>query len=425
MAFEDQAQVESQLVQEGDSWKIRFFTIWAGQSISLIGSALAQFVLIWWITQTTGSATALAFASIIGMLPQAIFTPLGGVLADRWNRRLIMIVSDSISALCMIVLVLLFRTDSIELWHVYSLMFVRSTMQAFQGPAAIASTTLLVPDSWLTRVAGLNQTVTGLMLITSAPLGALALSVFPLEGALLIDVATAIIGILPLLIFKIPQPVRHNLEHNTAWSDFRAGLQFVLQQRGLALLYGITVLMMMVLVPALAMAPLFVLEHFGGGVEQIALLESANGIGMLIGGLIISFIVLPVRRIVVVLLGFASSCFTIMMAGFAPSDMFWLAASWWFISGIPYTIGNGPIIAILQHIIPLEMQGRALSLLTSLLNLAGPLGLVAAAPLGDYFGARSVLISGGGLAAIICLFGLCLPSLIRIEEQGRATSVGS
>ena len=159
------------------NWKPRFYAIWLGQASSLIGSALTQFVLLWWITDTTGSAQSLAVAGMMALLPQALFGPLGGTLADRWNRRIIMIVADIITALCMLVLIALFATNSIQLWHIYVLMFVRSSMQAFQQPAAAASTAMLVPKEWLQRVAGMNQTLQGIMTIAAAPLGALALSV--------------------------------------------------------------------------------------------------------------------------------------------------------------------------------------------------------------------------------------------------------
>ena len=129
---------------EGSHWQPRFWSIWLGQALSLIGSSLTQFVLLWWITSTTGSASALAIAGIAGLLPQALLGPLGGVIADRWPRRTIMIVADSITALCMVVLILLFSSGSIQLWHVYTLMFVRSSMQAFQSPAASSSTANLV-----------------------------------------------------------------------------------------------------------------------------------------------------------------------------------------------------------------------------------------------------------------------------------------
>lgn len=117
-------------------WRLRFWSIWLGQALSLIGSALTQFVLIWWITLSSGSTSALAIAGVMALLPQALLGPLGGTLADRYSRRAIMIVTDTISAACMLVLIWLFQSEQIQLWHLYSMMFIRSSMQAFQAPAA-------------------------------------------------------------------------------------------------------------------------------------------------------------------------------------------------------------------------------------------------------------------------------------------------
>ena len=177
-----------------------------GQAFSLVGSALTQFVLMWWITDTTGSANALALAGVMALLPTAIFSPIGGAVADRMSRRLVMIVADTITALCMVALIILFATDNILLWHAYLLMFIRATMQSFQYPAATASTPNLVPVEWISRAAGMNQTLQGVMTIAAAPLGALALGVLPIEGALMIDVVTAFLGITPLFFYAIPQP---------------------------------------------------------------------------------------------------------------------------------------------------------------------------------------------------------------------------
>ncbi|MCI0477356.1 MAG: MFS transporter, partial [Anaerolineales bacterium] len=139
-------------VTNAERWQPRFFSIWVGQAFSLVGSALTQFLLMWWIADTTNSPAALAMAGIMGFLPHALLAPLGGAYADRWNRRLVMIFADAITAACMLILIALFATARIELWHVYVLMFVRAAMQAFQQPAAAASTAMLVPADWLQRV---------------------------------------------------------------------------------------------------------------------------------------------------------------------------------------------------------------------------------------------------------------------------------
>jgi MFS transporter, DHA3 family, macrolide efflux protein len=402
---------------ENIHWKPRFFTIWTGQALSLIGSALTQFVLVWWITQTTGSASALATAGIMAMLPQAIFGPIGGTLADRWSRRMIMIVADLITALCMVTLIVLFATELAELWHLYALMFIRSSMQAFQGPASAASTAMLVPPEWLPRAAGMNQSVHGLMGVAAAPLGAVALGLLPLQGALMIDVVTALLGVVPLLFFRIPQQMRSDTTEMSLWQDFRLGLRLVTSHRGLLWLYGLTALMIAVLMPALVLMPLLVRDEFGGGVNQVALMEGIGGIGMILGGVLVVLITLPKRRVIVVLLGFALASVAIAAIGIVPRNLFWLANFWWFISCVTFPLGNAPIMAILQSIIPNQMQGRALSLFSTFIGLSGPVGLMLAAPLGELLGVRGMMIGGGLLATLVCLAGFLSPSLMKIDEQ--------
>lgn len=400
-----------------ENWKPRFFLIWSGQAASLIGSALTQFVLIWWITQTSGSPSALALASITALLPQAIFGPLGGILADRWSRRLILMASDLISALCMGVLIWLFASDQIQLWHLYTMMAIRSTMQAFQAPAAAASTSQLVPPDWLERAAGMNQAVMGLMTVAAAPLGALALSIMPLYAALMIDVLTALLAITPLFVYQIPQAKRTDTQELNLWDDFRLGLQVVSQHGGLLRLYAVTVLMVAVLMPAFALMPLIVRNEFGGGVNEVAIMEGFAGVGMILGGLLIGLIRLRYRRITVILAAFAVSSLTLAFAGWVPASMFWLAVAFWFVSGLTYTFGNAPVMAIIQTIVPNHLQGRAISLFSTLMGIAGPLGLAFTGPLSEWMGLRGLLIWGGLIATAICLGAYASPRLMRIESE--------
>ena len=398
------------------NWKPRFFSIWIGQALSLIGSALTQFVLLWWITKTTESASALAIAGVMGLLPQALLGPLGGTLADRLSRRTIMIVADSISAIAMVVMVYLFSSNQIALWHIYSLMFLRSSMQAFQSPAAAASTSLLVPNDWLPRVAGMNQAMAGIMTIAAAPLGALALAFLPFQGALMIDVVTAVLGIVPLFMYAIPQTKR--LETKTSvWTDFKEGLAYVKNRQGLLMLYGLLGLVVLTVMPTFALTPLLVKQHFGGGVNEVALMEGLAGIGMIAGGILISLNPLFKKRIVTLLISFIISCGTVALTALAPSNALWLATIWWTLSGITFSTGNAPMMAIIQTSVPNQIQGRVLSLMTTVMGLAGPIGLAIAGPLGDAIGVRGVFIVGGTLSAIVCALGFFSSRLMQIETK--------
>ena len=138
-------------------WKLPFFTIWTGQAFSLFGSALVRFVLIWWLTIETGSATVLGIAAFVSYLPSIVLGPFAGALIDRWNRKDMMIVADGFTALFTLVLAYLYWTGQVVTWHIYGLMFLRSLCGTFHMPTFIASTSLMVPKKHLTRVAGMNQ----------------------------------------------------------------------------------------------------------------------------------------------------------------------------------------------------------------------------------------------------------------------------
>lgn len=394
----------------GPGWQPRYWSVFTGQGLSLIGSALTQFVLLWWITDTTGSVSALATAGLVALLPQALLGPLGGTLADRWSRRAIMIGADLVSAACMAVLIALFLTGSVELWHLYAMMFIRSAMQAFQQPAATASTAMLVPASFLGRAAGLNQSLTGIMTVAAAPLGAVAISLMPIGYALAIDVVTAVLGIVPLMIFAIPQQRVASDAGPSLWREFREGLDLVWGNPVLRRMYGLLGAIVLIVMPSFTLVPLLVKEHFGGAAPQVALIESVGGIGMVAGGLLVAAIS-PRRHVLWVLCGFAISCLALALTALAPAQMFPIAVAMWAISGVTYIAGNAPFTALLQSIVPNHLQGRVLSLLATIMGLASPIGLAIATPLGELIGVRWLFVTLGLLGAIASLLGFFSPIL--------------
>ena len=133
-------QTTPEVLEFQKKWKPRFFTIWTGQAFSLLGSSLVQFALIWWITQKTGSATILATVTLVAILPQILLGPLAGALVDRWSRRAVMIVADSLIAAASLGLVYLFATGTVQVWHIYAISLIRSAGGAFHWPAMSAST---------------------------------------------------------------------------------------------------------------------------------------------------------------------------------------------------------------------------------------------------------------------------------------------
>ena len=124
-----------------------YILIWLGQLISILGSGIVQFAIIWWLTDKTGSSFVLALATFVGLVPMVIIGPFSGVLADRWNRKKIMLTTDFLQAIATIGLITIFWMNIVEVWHVLVLIAIRGSFQAFQMPASISIVPQMVPKT--------------------------------------------------------------------------------------------------------------------------------------------------------------------------------------------------------------------------------------------------------------------------------------
>lgn len=204
--------------KKGETGSLRpFWILWSGQAVSLFGSQLVQFALIWWLTQETGSATILAMASLVGLLPQVLLGPFVGVLVDRLNRRLILLVSDTVIAVASIGLALLFWTDQVAVWHLFAVLFIRAIGGAFHWSTMQSSISLMVPRSHLTRIQGINQILQGGLNIAAAPLAAFLIGFLSMQAILGIDVVTALFAIAPLFLSLFRSRKRPHLPQQLPW----------------------------------------------------------------------------------------------------------------------------------------------------------------------------------------------------------------
>ena len=344
------------------NWAVRFFTIFTGQAFSLFGSSLVQFALIWYLTQKTGSATVLATASLFGMLPQILLGPIAGTVVDRGNRRLIMILSDATIAVFTLLLAYLFWSGSVEIWHIYLISAVRSAGGAFHYPAMSASTSLMVPKEQLSRVAGANQTMQGLVSIVAPPVGALLVAVMATENMLMIDVVTALMGITPLLFYSVPQPKQEE-HHESAprksfMQDMGAGIKYMVSWPGLLMMGLMATMLNFLLGPTTALTPLLVTKYFGKGASELGSLDSFFGIGMIAGGITLSVWGGFKKKIVTSLSGIITFSVAILAIAIAPADKFWMMVASMFVIGFMLPMANGSIHALFQSLIEPNMQGR-------------------------------------------------------------------
>ena len=411
------------------NWQFRFFTIWIGQAFSVLGSHLVGFAFVWHLTETTGSATILAIGTLMTVLPQVIISPIAGALVDRWNRKWVMILFDSITALFTLLVAVLFYLESAQIWHIYMAMFVRSACGQFQWAAMSASTSLMVPKQHFSRIAGDNQALQGVMNIIGPALGALLIAMLPMQWILLIDVTTAAFAAGPLLFFTIPQPRRtgtlagaeNNLK-TSLWQDLGEGLRYVFAWKSLMAIILIAMLVNFLINPAFSLLPLVVTEHFGLGAYELGLINSAFGVGVILGGLVLSAWGGFKNRILTSFVALIISGGAVLTVGLAPSNLYTLAVAGMALFGFLNPMVNGPLIAVLQTKVEPELQGRVLTLLNAGAGLASPLGLLIAGPVADATNNQLWFIIGGIVTILTGLVILMLPDVLELglgmdEEQ--------
>lgn len=412
-----------------DNWAFRFFTIWGGQAISLLGSSLVQFALIWYVTKETGSATMLAMVTLAALLPQVLLGPFAGALVDRWNRRIIMIVADSSIAAATLMLAWLFATGRVEVWHIFVLAAVRSLGGAFHHPAMTASTSLMVPDKHLARVAGANQTLQGVISIAAPPLGALLIEWISTQNVLFIDVVTAIFAVVPLFFIPIPQPQRHideangSRERTSYWQDLRAGFSYVRAWPGLFWLIILAMALNFLLGPTSSLLPLVITNIFNGGATELGWVQSVFGVGVIIAGVLLSIWGGFKRRIITSFFGVIGIGLSVAAIGFVPANMFYMVLIAHFFVGFSQVFANGPLQAIFQSSIEPEMQGRVFSLLGAGATAMMPIGLMIAGPLSDLVGIRFWYIFAGSICVLMIIAARFSTAILNIETNNNGNAV--
>lgn len=395
----------------GKGWLRNYLPMSIGQIVSLVGSALVQFALVWYVTKQTGSAAVLATATTAALLPNILLGPFVGALVDRWNRKLVMIIADLVVALATVVLAMLFATGAIQIWHIVAILLTRSAAGVFQGPARIAATTLMVPKEHLSRLGGINQAVDGMITVFSPALGALLLELLPMQGVLAVDIITAAIAIALLIFFvRVPQPKNKQkadkVTPRSLMADVREGIRYIVTWPGLFLMIVMASLLNMFLAPGANLLPLHVTTFFGKGAQELAWLQAAMGIGGIVGGLLLGIWGGFRRRVWTVLMGILGIGAGMLIFGLIPANRYIISLIFMGMVGFMASISNGSFGPLLQTKVPPEVQGRVFMLLSSLTMAMMPIGLFLSAPIADHFGTQVSYIVGGSACLIIGLLGL-------------------
>lgn len=385
-------------------WKKTFAFIFSGQIFSILTSSMVQFAVIWHLTESTGSASVLMIAGLAAFLPQAVLGPFVGVWLDRWNRKLTMIIADSAIALFSLILGIYFMWGEPGLGFVYIILVLRSAASAFHAPAFQAAIPLIAPEEELTKVAGWQQMVFSFSNVIGPALGIAVYSATSLGAVLLLDVVGALIANLMLSMVKINQPKVQATAAPSFNQEFRLGWNALIQAKPIVLITAATTVFSIVFMPLATLFPYMTLSHFGRGGYSASLVEAVFSIGMIVGGLLLSMFASKWSDISYMSLGLLVVGLTCVISGVIGSNAFVIFAILSFFMGGAAPFFNGPFMAMIQRSFEPEMLGRVISLVTSIMMLASPIGLLLAGPVVDRYGVQLWFFGSGIVVVLTALF---------------------
>ena len=393
-------------IKEGRKWKAPFYSMWAGQKLSLLGSQLVSFGLVWYLTEEFQSAVVLSMASLAGLVPQVLFAPFIGPFIDRWNRKRTMIIADLAVAFFTLALSFMFMFEIVQIWHIYLLMFLRSTFGGVHYLASSATTPLMVPKERLTNINGLDQSFSGAMNLVSGPLGALLLALINVQGMLWIDVFTALVAVGILAGIDVPNPDRKEAAVSEDpmkdyWKDLKMGIRYTLSWKGLMLLMMGALVLNFLVNPAFTLLPLLTTEHFHKGAIELGVSESLFGVGVLVMGIAMGAWGGFKKKMLNVTVGIFTMGVGLLLIGFSPEGMIgysYVAAA---VIGLGMVMTNAPINGSMQENVHPEMQGRVNSLVSSLATMGMPIGLIIAGPVSEAIGITTWFMISGIIFVIL------------------------
>ncbi len=385
------------------NWKKKFIVIYTGQAFSLLGSAAVQFAVIWWLTVQKESAITLTLATVVSFLPNLLFGPFAGVWIDRYNRRTVMIAADGLVALSSIATGIAFLlTEVPPVWFIYLILFIRGIGNTFHSPAMQAAIPMFVPAELLTKAGGWGNLIVSVSAMLGPALGAGLMSVIPMAAVMLVDIAGAAFAILCLLTVSIPDIPRTSGEVHI-FADVKSGLTAMGRNKPLMSAFFPIIVTTIFYMPLGSLFPLLVRTHYMGGAWHNAVVQFVFS-----GGLFVSSFVMGIwggskKRFCmisasVIVLGTAA-----LIGGLLPSAGFWGFAACCFLMGGSVTFFNVPLVAYIQESVAPEMMGKVLSMLTTAMNLATPLGLLVAGPVSEAVGVDRWFIWSG---LLMCVTGV-------------------
>jgi MFS family permease len=387
-----------------------FWIVWAGQLVSLLGSGMTQFALTIWVFRETGRATELALLGVFFMVPLLVMSPVVGVMVDRYNRKLMMMLSDLAAGVTTVLIFALYLSGDLEVWHLYVNAAINGIFQGFQWPAYSAALAVMVRKEEYVRVNSMLEIVGPASGIVSPILGGAIIGLGDTGGfdglvfIMLIDIATFVAAIGSLLFIYIPQPARSEAGEEAAGGFFREaiyGFKYILARPPLLALQGVFMLgnFFFSMASGTLLAPML-LARTSSNAWIYGASQTIGAVGMVIGGVAIGAWGGFKRRIHGVLLGWAFSFVGILITGLGRPEPAWMMGIWAvgiFVGALVVTLINGSNQAIWMAKVSPDVQGRVFSARRLIAWVANPLAALMAGPLADYVMEPAMREGGAGV----------------------------
>jgi DHA3 family macrolide efflux protein-like MFS transporter len=402
-------------------WARRVGLFLTAQTISVFGSFLVQYAIMWHLTLTTKSGVVLALAAIFGFLPQAIVSIFAGVWADRVNRKIMIIAADASIALATLGLALLMLSGVSDLWLIFLVMAVRSVGAGVQMPAVSAVIPQIVPADKLMRINGINssiQSVIGLLAPVAAAAVYANMSIVPI---FFIDVVTAIIGISIFSFIRVPSLERVSADDKPSYfADLKDGMNYIFTHDLVRWVMGIFAVVFLLAVAPSNLSPLFIARNFGSEVWKLTVAEVLFSIGMALGGVALATFASKVNKISLIIATSISFGFLSIAMGLSPNLIVFYAL--FFVIGLIVPSFFTSAMTTLQETVEPERQGRVFGFVGIVISVAMPIGMSVLGPLADVFPVENLLVASGVAMIIAVGLAVSLPAGRRAVAAARAST---
>lgn len=398
--------------RQKQEWKRRFYILWTGQAVSILTSSVIQMAIIWYMTEKTGSAAILSFATMAGFLPHAVLGPFIGVLVDRYDRKKIMIISDLLIAAVTLILVVWGFYTEIPIWLIMSVLFVRSIGTTFHMPSLQAVTPLIVPGEHLVKYAGYSQAVESVSMLLSPAIAAALYGVWDISTIILLDVAGAVFAAVTITSIEIPALVRDE-EAQTPHMirEAKEAVAVIRNEQGMIALLFISALYAIIYMPIGTLYPLMCISYFGSTFTEAGIVEILFASGTLIGSIALGKWGEKIDKIGAIKKSIGVMGIGLLISGLLPSGAIWIFGGLAAVMGVTIPFYYGVLTTIFQLKIEPEYLGRVFSLSMSLSMVAMPVGLLLSAAFVDVIGVNIWFLISGVLAILLAFVCAMLPSL--------------